>query len=356
MKQKVDQVRIFITDFEDVYRKGIRWAMSEIESFVVTGEATTNVETLEKIMKTPVDLLIVNTNHTKPSGIDVARYVSHILPGIKVILMMDEYRTEHVVGSMKSGAKTCFSKSINLEGLIQVVNQVIHDELPIGHYLLKPNVAGYILKEYEVSNQMFGLGDKSHISLIQSEKFILSKIRDDISLSNLATDLGISEEIIADYLDEIAEKMVKIEYYNETTGERYISDLVSRHIDETVSLRDEISGSREGTVYSGEYESHVPDDLPKIDNARYDEKEGENIKEKKQSAEPDEAAKDISEVVELARKAGRLSTVQDVNQYIMSITEDLMIEIDRRRRMLRRLKKAIEFEIEHVKELNSAWN
>jgi len=80
MKQKVDQVRVFISDFEAIYRKGIRWVLSEYVTFNVIGEAGTNIETLESIIKIPPELLILNTNHDKPSGIDVARYVSHKLP------------------------------------------------------------------------------------------------------------------------------------------------------------------------------------------------------------------------------------------------------------------------------------
>ncbi|HEY95762.1 MAG TPA: response regulator transcription factor [Dehalococcoidia bacterium] len=355
MKQKVDQVRIYITDSEAVYRKGIRWALSEIESFDVIGEATTNIETLESIIKTPPELLIMNTNHDKPSGVDITRYIIHKLPNVKVILMMDEYHTEHVIRAMKSGAKACVSKSIDLDSLLIIISQVIHDELPIGHYLLKPKVAEYILKENEVSNQITDEIGKPRIKLVQSEEMILTKIRDDISLTDLATRFGVSEEIITDYLDEIAEKLLKIEHYNETLEQKYISNLISRKIGITAGEQNKELSSQKRVFHRGENEIRIPDEvLRQVDVWSGLEEETKQIY--KQSPELNEPVKDISEVIELARKAGRLSSIQDFNQFIMSITEGLMTEIDRKRRILRRIKKAIEVETALVKDSDITWN
>jgi DNA-binding NarL/FixJ family response regulator len=356
MKHKEDQVRIFITDFEDVYRKGIRWALAEIDSFEVTGEATTNIETLESILKTPVDLLIMNTDHNKPSGIDVARYVSHKLPDVKVILMMDEYSTEHVVGAMKSGVKACINKSIDLDGLIQTIKQVIRDELPVGHYLLKPKVADFILKEYDVSDQVTEKTDKASIRLVKSEEMILNWIRENTSLTDLVNSLGVSEEIITDYLDEIAEKLVKVEYYNETPGQRYIGNLVSKHLNGTTGEKNERPGDRSAAVQTGEVKSNTSGSFSPYTGTRFDGKERASESINKQTAGLNESVKEISEVVELAKAAGRLSSIHEFNQYIMSMTEGLMTEIDRRRRILRKIRKAIAFELEFTKDPDISRN
>ena len=349
MKQGTDQIRVFITDFEDVYRKGICWALSDIESFKIIGEATTNIETLERMLKTPADLLILNADHNKPSGIDVARYISHKLPDVKMILMMDEYRTGDVVGAMKSGAKACFNKAITLDVFVQTVNRVINDELPIGHFLLKPEVADFILKEYDVPNHATEKTDKAHIGLVKSEKMILHKISESTSLTDLISSLGISREILIEYLDEIAEKLVKIEYYNETPEQKYISHIISRKLGETSSEQNEKPIDRSFEVHKEKIETGLFDNsIPDID-ARFDVGESEKSKISRQSNGINEPVKDISEALELARKAGRLSSIHELNQHIMSITEDLMTEIDRRRRTLRRIRKAITFELEFAK-------
>ncbi|MBN2077088.1 MAG: response regulator transcription factor [Dehalococcoidales bacterium] len=353
MKQKVDQVRIFITDSEAVYRKGIGWALSEIDDFEVIGEATTNIETLEKLFKTPTDLLILNTNHSKPSGIDVTRYISHKLPDVKVILMMDEYRTEYVVGALKSGAKACFGKSIHLDSLIQTINRVIHDELPISHFLLRPDVADFIIKEYEVSNKLTEETDRAHIRLVKSEQMILDKISENIPLADLISSLGISREILVEYLDEIVEKLVKTEYFNETPEQRYISHIISRNIGETPGEQYEKSGDQSYDFHTEGIEPSIPENSPPDIGLRLNREEKEIYQ---QSTGINEPVKDISEIIELARKAGRLSSIHVFNQHIMAITEGLMTEIDRRRRILRRIKKAIEFELEFAKDSDITRN
>jgi hypothetical protein len=258
---------------------------------------------------------------------------------------MGEYNTEHVVGAIKSGAKACVSKSIDLDSLLLTVNQVMHDELPISYHLLEPKVADYILKEQEGSIKRTAETGNSYIRLIQSEQMILKRIRDGISPVALTAALGISKEILREYLDEIVEKLVKTEYYNETPEQRYISNLISRNASETSAERYEKPGDEIPDSYTAGKKSQIPDNLPRNYDVRSDKEETERKKINKQSTVPDESVKDISEVIELARKAGRLTGIYKLNQYIMSINESLVTEIDHRRRILHRTKKAIETEI-----------
>jgi DNA-binding NarL/FixJ family response regulator len=334
----------------------MRWVLSETGSFDVIGEAGTNIETLESILKVPVDMLILNTNHDKPSGIDVTRYVSHKLPDIKVILIMDEYSTKHVVEAIKSGAKACVGKSIDLDSLVLTVNQVIHDEMPISHHLLEPKVADYILKEYEGLTKITPEASKPYIRLVQSEQMILKRIRDDIAPVDPPNSLGISREVLREYLDEIVEKLVKIEYFNETPEQTYISNLVSRNFSDTSAERYDNPDEKNVDLYTAGSKSVIPEDVPQNSDA-WPVKEESQIKNiNKQSVEFDEPVKDISEVVELARKAGRLTSMQVLNQYIVQVNESLITEIEHRRRVLHRTKKAIESEIASVQDSDITWN
>ena len=346
MKQKADQVRIFITDSEAVYRKGIRWALSGDDAFDVIGEASTNIETLESILKTPADLLILNANHNKPSGIDVTRYVTHRLPNVKVILMMDEYRTEYVIGAIKSGAKACVGKSIDLDSLLKILHQVIDDVLPISNLLKKPEVADAILHEYELSAQNKEENDEAHIGLVKSEQAILKGIRNDASMSDVTASLNISEEILTEYLNEIVEKLVKIEYYKENPEQRYISNLISKSTGKAPSRQYSITHDLGSRFHTGTVESNVSDELPSDIRVRSAVEKIENTNVFKQPSELKEPESEKSENIDLARKPKEPSNVYELNQNIMNITEDLLSEIDHRRQILRRIKKAIEFELE----------
>ncbi len=346
VKQKVDQVRIFITDSEAVYRKGIRWALSVDDTFEVIGEASTNIETLERILKTPADLLILNANHNRPSGIDVTRYVTHRLPNIKVILMMDENRTKYVIGAIKSGAKACVSKSIDLDSLLEILHLVIDDVLPISNLLKKPEIADAILHEYELSTQNKKENDEVHIGLVKAEQTILKGIRNDASISDVMASLHISEEILTEYLNEIVEKLVRIEYYNETPEQRYINNLISRSAGQASSGTYPITHDLGSRFHTGTIESNVPDELASDIVIRSAVEKIERTNVTKQSSELKESEMEKSENSDLVRKEKEPLDVYELNRNIMNITEDLLSEIDHRRQILRRIKKAIEFELE----------
>ena len=88
---KMDKVRVFITDWQVLFRDGIHFTLSGVDEFEVIGEATNNEEAFQAIEANPPGVAILNTDRSQPSGIEITRRIKQNLPEVKVILIMDNY-------------------------------------------------------------------------------------------------------------------------------------------------------------------------------------------------------------------------------------------------------------------------
>ncbi|MFC1933210.1 response regulator transcription factor [Chloroflexota bacterium] len=71
----MDKVRVFISDWQVLFREGIHFILFDERDFEVVGEATSNKEALEFIENDPPNIAIFNAGSANPSGIDVTRHI-----------------------------------------------------------------------------------------------------------------------------------------------------------------------------------------------------------------------------------------------------------------------------------------
>ena len=77
--------RIIVVYNEPDFRKWVRSLLNKTSYFEVAEQARGD-EAIFLIAPTKPDAIISDEHRSEPDGIDVARYVHHQLPGVKVIL------------------------------------------------------------------------------------------------------------------------------------------------------------------------------------------------------------------------------------------------------------------------------
>lgn len=204
----MDKIKVFITDWQVLFREGIHFTLSGEEDFEVIGEATNNEEALESIEKNPPGVAILNADRTQPSGIEVTRRIQKNLPAVRVILIMDNYNDEQLYAALKSGASACLSKDMDPEELLNIIRRVVQGESPISQSLLEPNISSRIIAEFESSTQINDeLGDVL-AKLLPAEAQVLHQIINGNLPEEIAKSLDIIEEKVKQYLDVILGKLV----------------------------------------------------------------------------------------------------------------------------------------------------
>lgn len=201
-------IRVFLADWQILFREGVHFILSGEEDFEVTGEATSNEEALALIENNPPTLAILNANGNKPNGIEITRRIKQNLPSVAVILIRDDDNEEQTFSAIKSGANACLTKDINPEELIDSSRKASDEDYPISRLLLKPIIASRTLKDFEVFASIGGEVDELMSHLVTGETALLNHIADGSSIEEIAKTLGASQESVLSSLDLIRKKLV----------------------------------------------------------------------------------------------------------------------------------------------------
>ena len=207
----MEKVRVFLTDWQVLFRAGVHLTLAAEKSYQIIGEAATNEQALDFIERHKPEVAILNADRGELTGIEITRRVRQNLPSVAVILMMDSYGDEQVFTALKSGASACLSKDVKPDDLLDTVRKVVQGEYPISQNILQPAVAARIINEFE---SLLRLKEKSaNLPACPSslEAQILERIANGASLEEIVHCLSITEDIIRQRLYIILGKLVSNE-------------------------------------------------------------------------------------------------------------------------------------------------
>jgi DNA-binding NarL/FixJ family response regulator len=207
MELWMEQISVFLADWQVLFREGIHFTLSGEEDLVVTGEATSNAEALDLIMKNPPRIAIININHGNFSGVNLTLSIRQNLPSVSVILVMDTDDINHRYAAVKCGAAACITKDIGPEELVNLVRKIVKDNDLMSQIILSPEIADRIIEDF---NNFSLMNDKVHgllASLSSRENEILSNVSAGHTPGEIASALGITDESITKSLGIIRQKL-----------------------------------------------------------------------------------------------------------------------------------------------------
>ncbi|MFC1949222.1 response regulator [Chloroflexota bacterium] len=240
----MDKVKVFLADWQVLFREGIHFTLSGEEDFEVVGEATNNEEALDFIEKNPPEVAILNANRGKPSGVDITRRIKLNMPSIAIILIVDDYNEEQLFTALKSGASACLSKDMEPDELLRVIRRVVQGEYPISQGLLEPEIASRAISEFEASTQLNEEVGNLLALLLPVEAQILHYIANGNLLEEISRDLGIAEEAVRKQMDIILGKLVANDHSRE------VIDVVRSNLTSMISKISRTTGT---DIQAGNY-------------------------------------------------------------------------------------------------------
>lgn len=211
----MEKVKVFLADWQVLFREGIHFTLSGEEDIEVIGEATNNEEALAFIETNPPQVAILNADRSKPSGIEITRRLKQNLPSVSVILVMDSDNEELILSAMKSGASACLTKDIDPEEMVNAIRKVAQGAYPISEALLRPGLASLVLDEFEAFSIISEQVNNLLARLSPGEAEILQRIADRNSVEQVSQALGASEPAIRHQLHLILSKLVANDHNRE---------------------------------------------------------------------------------------------------------------------------------------------
>lgn len=206
--ENIDKIKIFLSDPQVLFREGIHFILSGEEDFEVTGEATSNEDSLAHIEANPPDIVILNIQDKKLSGLEAVRLIKRQFPTMSAIMTIAKKDDQQLFEVIRSGVGAYLTKDTDPERLLDTVRDISQGGLPIVEELLIPEIAVKVLAEFENVKSLGEGMDNFMASLTPKEIQILNSIAAGNEIEQVSVKLNMNEDSIRKNLNLILNKLV----------------------------------------------------------------------------------------------------------------------------------------------------
>ncbi|EEK85344.1 Sensory transduction protein ydfI [Bacillus cereus ATCC 4342] len=182
-----------------VVREGLKLIIETSDSFQIIGEAANGEEALSFIEKKKPDVILMDLNMPKMSGLETIEALNKKQNHTPIIILTTYNEDELMLQGIELGAKGYLLKDTDRENLFRTLEAAIRGEI-----LLQPNIMEKIVnyKRKEV------YADKvEENNLTEKELFVLKAIARGNKNKEIAFDMGIAERTVKAYLTNIYNKL-----------------------------------------------------------------------------------------------------------------------------------------------------
>lgn len=120
----MNKTRILLADDHKIFRDGIRSILEKEKDMDVVAEAANGKEVLEKLESTGVDLIILDLDIGKPTGIEITDLVSQKYPEVKVLILSMIGLHDFVIQALEKGATGYILKNTGKDEVITAIRSV----------------------------------------------------------------------------------------------------------------------------------------------------------------------------------------------------------------------------------------
>ncbi|MEW6577864.1 MAG: protein kinase [Chloroflexota bacterium] len=137
------KVRVALADDHRVLRMGLAMMLSATDEFEVVGEADDGEQALELVRTAQPDVLLLDLNMPKASGLDILPQIRQTWPDIKVLVLTGRAEDQYIMHALRAGAHGYVLKTTEEEELIHAVHDVAAGRLVLGQGVAERVVQGY---------------------------------------------------------------------------------------------------------------------------------------------------------------------------------------------------------------------
>lgn len=116
--------RFVIIDDHALFRIGFCQVLKN-EGFEVVGEYSNFSQLKPLIPNLTVDLVFVDISLEDESGLDVAKYIKHVNPKLKVIILSGHKEEFYVINALESGVNGYIHKNVDAVELVKGITKVL---------------------------------------------------------------------------------------------------------------------------------------------------------------------------------------------------------------------------------------
>lgn len=200
----MDKIKVMVIDEQVLFRAGVRQALSGQPDLEIL-ECDPTENPIEAIEANLPDVVLLGSDLTSLSGIDLGRKIAQYYPNTKVIVLSPDPNDQELFEVIKTAAAACMSKKASADDLAGTIRRAHRGEYPINESLMtRPRVARQVLDQFRgLTRTMEGVA----APLTKRETQILTYVAEGNTNKEIAHILSISEQTIKNHVSAILRKL-----------------------------------------------------------------------------------------------------------------------------------------------------
>jgi DNA-binding NarL/FixJ family response regulator len=182
-------VKILLADDHTLVRAGIRRLLEDLPEVAVVGEASDGEEAVELVQRHRPDIVITDIGMPRMSGLELAAWLKHNQPAVRVIVLSMHGADEYVSEALASGASGYLLKRSAPEEVKLAIRAV-----GAGDIYLSPGISRHVMH-----------GERQRITPRQRE--VLKLVALGKTTREIAVVLGLSPRTIDTHRAELMERL-----------------------------------------------------------------------------------------------------------------------------------------------------
>ncbi len=200
----MDPIKVLVVDDHALFRRGIAAVLASEESLEVVGEAVDGLEAIEKAREIAPDVILMDLNMPRCSGLEAIQALQTEMPQINVLVLTVSEEETDLFASVKFGARGYLLKNTEPEELIHAIFHIAQ-----GGVIVSPLMATKLLTEFKdltAGAERKPIGE-ANADLSPREGEVLQLVAQGATNKGIADSLFIAENTVKTHLKSIMEKL-----------------------------------------------------------------------------------------------------------------------------------------------------
>ncbi len=195
-------LRILLVDDHDLFRKGVAALLALRRDVQVVGEAGDGAEALQQARDTQPDVILMDINMPKCSGLDVVKTIKHEMPQVRVVMLTVSDRDSDLFAAIRNGADGYLLKNLKPERLFEMLEGIRAGDSPISDSLTTR-----VLEELRQHDNPNTAAPMEKDGLTARDLEVLEYVASGATNREIAERLCITENTVKIHLHNILEKL-----------------------------------------------------------------------------------------------------------------------------------------------------
>ena len=127
MRARLDLTRILLVDDNPAVRRYLRAVLEQQDFWQVMGEARTGAEALHMVLTSPPDLVVLDYQMPDLNGVDVAKQISELFPGIPILMVTLHLSKQLAEAAKEAGVRGACAKQ-DIGSVVEAVDVLLHNK------------------------------------------------------------------------------------------------------------------------------------------------------------------------------------------------------------------------------------